>query len=372
VSVPELAWEAASKALSSAEISMDQIDAVIFGSAPDAFEGVHSPDLWCAGAVGALKKPYMRINTGGTTGGTAALAGFSHVASGYSDLVLVVAVQRVGESPDAQRILNTIWDPIYEKDLALNILTTGAFIAVRQMELYGITEEQLAKISVKNHQNALRNPYAHLQLNVTLEDVLRSRMLCWPLKLLDVCPRSDGACALIMASAEKARKITSKPAWILGVGSSTDTYGLGDRWLEPGFDLADVAVHYRAAKDAYRMAGIHDPRREIDVAEIYAPFTNLELASYEGLGFCERGKGGELVDRGFVEITGDLPVNPSGGTQAANPIGATGLVRLAEAALQIMDGAGEHQIDGVRKAVATAAGGATQFYSVIVLGKNPN
>jgi len=317
VSVPELAWEASSQALKSSGISIDEIDAIVFGSAPDAFEGVNSPDLWCATAVGAFKKPYLRINTGGTTGGTAALAGFSHIASGMFDTVLVVAVQRVGESPDAQRILNTIWDPVYEKDLALNIITTGAFVAVRQMELFGITEEQLAKISVKNHKNAMKNPYAHLQFEVTLEDVLTSRVLCWPLKLLDVCPRSDGACAVIMASEKKARKIKSKPAWILGVGSITDTYGLGDRWVDPTFDFGDVAVHYRSAKKAYRMAGINNPRKEIDVAEVYAPFTNLELSSYEGLGFCDRGKGGEFVDQGIADITGDLPVNPSGGVQTA-------------------------------------------------------
>jgi len=369
VNCAELIFEAARAALDQAGIEKEDLDAVVFASAPEAFEGVHAPDCWCADAAAAIGKPSLRIHTGGATGGSGALAGFTHVVSGLFDVVLVVAVQRVGESPDAQKILNTIWDPIYEKDFALNIINSCAQMAVRYMNKYGMTEEQMALVSVKNHLNAFNNPYAHLKLELSVEDVLQSRVLCWPIKLFDACPRSDGACAVVLAAEGRAEKYSRNPAWVLGVGASTDTYGTGDRMVDDEFDLADIGAFVRAVREAYKMAGIRNPRREINVAEIYAPFSNLEIASYEGLGFCEKGQGGKLIEDGVTRMDGDLPVNPSGGVQASNPIGATGLVRVAEAALQVMGQAGDRQVDGAKTAIATAAGGAAQFYTAMILGQ---
>lgn len=370
VNASELVFEATSAALNDCNLEPKDIDAVVFASAPDAFEGVHAPDLWCADAAAAIGKPAMRIHTGGATGGSGAFSGFHHVASGMFDVVLVVAVQRMGESPEAQNILKTIWDPIYEKDFALNIITVMAQFAVRQMKQYGMTEEQMALVSVKNHLNALNNPYAHLRKKVTVEDVLKSRMLCWPIKLLDACPRSDGACAVVLASEDKAEKIAPNPAWILGAGSCTNTYGSGNRLMDKEFDLADAGTASRAAQEAYRTAGIQNARKQIDVAEIYAPFSSLEIATYEALLFCEKGEGGKLIEKGVTEMNGEIPVNPSGGVQTSNPIGATGLVRVAEAALQIMGKAEKRQVDGVRTAIATASGGGAMFYTAIILGKN--
>ncbi|MDY6851595.1 MAG: thiolase family protein [Thermodesulfobacteriota bacterium] len=370
VNAADLVFEASRAALDDCGLEINDIDAVVFASAPEAFEGVHSPDLWCADASAALGKPMMRIHTGGSTGGAGAIAGMQHVASGMFDVVLVVAVQRIGESPDAQKILNTIWDPIYEKDFALNIINICAQMATRQMYKYGLTEEQMALVSVKNHLNAINNPYAHLKLRITVEDVLNSRVLCWPIKLLDACPRSDGACAVVLASEEKADKIAATPAWILGASSSSDTYGIGERFLDDEYDFADIGAIPRSAKEAYKMAGIDDPMNQIDVAELYTPFSSLEIVMYEGLGFCEKGEGGRLIEKGVTEMDGQLPVNPSGGTQASNPIGATGLVRVADAALQVMEKAGKTQVDGVKTAIATAVGGSAQFVTTIILGKD--
>lgn len=370
VNVPELVFEASRAALDECNLEAKDLDAVVFGSAPEAFEGVHAPDLWCADSCAAIGKPMIRIHTGGATGGSSALAGFYHIASGMFDLVLVVAVQRVGESPDAQKILNTIFDPIYEKDFALNIINIAAQMAVRQMDKYGMTEEQMALVSVKSHLNAFNNPYAHLKIRISVEDVLRSRVLCWPIKLLDACPRSDGACAVLFASEEKAEKIIPHPAWVLGVGSSSDTYCIGDRMVDDKYDFADSGPLFRAAKEAYRMAGIKSPRKEIDAAELYTPFSNLEIAQCEALGFCNKGEGGKLIEKGITEMNGELPVNPSGGVQTSNPIGATGLVRVAEAALQVMGKAENRQVDGVRTALASSAGGSGQFYTVMILGRD--
>lgn len=372
VNTPELANEAVVGALQDAGLKISEIESTIFASAPEAFEGINCPDKWCVGGIGAANKPFMRINTGGMTGGSGFIAAFDHISSGMFDVVMVVAIQRVGESPDAQRILSTIFDPIYEKDIALNIISVCALQATRHMAKYGTTEEQMAKIVVRCHKNAQKNPYSHLKLNITVEDVLRSKYLCWPIKLLDACPRSDGACAVILASEEKAKKITPAPAWVNGLASITESYYVGDRlgWRGGDDDFTDGNSLRIVSKKAYQMAGIINPLEEVDVAEIYAPFSNLEIMDIEALGFCERGKGGEFIDKGIPEIDGKLPINPSGGVLTSNPIGATALIRIAEAALQVMGKAGEHQIADVKTALARTAGGTNQFHNVVILGRN--
>jgi acetyl-CoA C-acetyltransferase len=278
-------------------------------------------------------------------------------------VVLVVALQRVSESPDAQQILNTIFDPVYEKDFGLNIISTIAQRAIRLMDKCNYTEKQFAMVSVRNHLNAFKNPYAHLKLRIAVEDVLKSRVLCWPIKLLDCCPRSDGACAVILTSDKKAAEVSNSPAWIKGLASLVEGYFIGDR------DLAFPEYYSLVARKAYDMAGIDNPLAQIDVAELYGAFTVSEMVQYEALGFCDKGEAGKFVEDGTTEMTGDLPINPSGGVQSANPIGATALVRIAEAALQVMGKAGERQVPGVEIALATGSGGAAQFFSVMILGK---
>ena len=370
VSAPELATEAAELALADAGVDWGDIDAVVFASGPDAFEGVHEPDKWCTDSIGAVGKPLLRIHTGGATGGSGAHAGFYHVASGLFDTVLVVAVQRVGETPDAQLILNSIWDPIFEVGFPLNIINACAFQASRKMQKDGLTEEQMALVSVKNHGNAMRNSNAHLRFEVTLEDVLASRVLCWPIKLLEACPRSDGACAIVVASERVAAKVP-RPAWIQGVASVTDAHYMGDRIADVPYplDYDEIVSLYLAARRAYKMAGIQRPAEEIQVAELYAPFTYLEIIASEAVGLCPRGQGGQYVAEGRTAWGGPMPINPSGGVLCANPIGATGLVRVAELAAQVRGTAGDHQVPDVRRGIATAFGGTCQFSAVTVLGR---
>jgi acetyl-CoA C-acetyltransferase len=363
---PELVYQATSAALHDAGLERKDVDSVVFGSAPEAFEGVNTPDKWCAGAAGALGNGYMRIHTGGATGGSTALAAYSHVASGLADVVIAVAVQRMGESPSAQRILNTIWDPLYERDLPLNIIVMAALRADGYMKRYGFTERQMAKVAVKNRRNGLLNEYAHLRKEITIDDVFASRSLCAPIKLFDACPRSDGACAVIFASERFVRSRGLAAAWVNGVGSCSDTYYVGDRLGD------DMRCFGRAVASAYGMAGISRPAQQIQVVELYAAFSYMELVDYHILGLCAEGQGGAYIDRGGPELGGAVPVNPSGGPMCSHPIGATGLVRVAEAASQILDRAGAHQVTGVRNAVATSQGGATQFFTVMVLGSKPN
>ncbi|MFC4945787.1 thiolase C-terminal domain-containing protein [Pseudonocardia sp. GCM10023141] len=366
VGATELVFEAVSRALADSGTDLTDVDAVVFASAPEVFEGVYEPDRWCIDAVGAQGKPLIRVHTGGATGGSGPLAASQLIRSGMYDTVLVVGLQRTSETADAQAVFTTIFDPIYEQDVQLNVITGIALVASRQMQYFGLTEDHMAWVSVKNFGNALRNPYSHLKKDITAEDVKSSRQLAWPLRLLHCCPRSDGAAAVVMTSAAGARR-HSNAAWVRGNSCAADVYRIGDRIKDAESDFAIPRAQKWACDRAYAAAGITDPRRELDVVEVYAPFANLEVAYYESMGLAETGKGFELVETGATAMDGDIPVCPSGGCMTANPIGATGLVRFGEAALQVMGRAGDHQVDGARLALATACGGIDQFYTAAVL-----
>jgi acetyl-CoA C-acetyltransferase len=368
VSAPELVFEAASNAYGHANADPTDVDAVVFASAPEVFEGVHEPDRWCTEAIGGVGKPVLRIHTGGATGGSAAIAGAELVSSGRFDSVLVVAVQRVAESPSAQQIFTTIFDAIYEADVQLNVIAAVALIASRQLAHGLINEHHMDLVAKKNHEASAKNPVSHLHRPVSLDEIATSRMIATPLRLFHCCPRSDGACAVLIMSPERAARFR-RAAWIRGRGTAADVYRLGDRIDDMGYQLYDTRALEWATKAAYKEAGITDPRNQIDVIELYAPFSNLEITNYESLGIAPRGQGARLVEEGATSLGGDIPVNPSGGPMTSNPIGATGLVRVAEAALQVMHDAGEHQVEGAFTAVATASGGIDQFATVTVLDR---
>jgi acetyl-CoA C-acetyltransferase len=363
---PDLAYEAASRALEHAELDRRDVDAVVFASAPDVFEGVHEPDRWLVDAIGAVGKPTLRIHTGGATGGSAALAAATLVAAGRYETVLVVGLQRTGEAKDAQQIFTTIFDPVFEQDVQLNVITTVAMQAARALAQNRLTEEHMAQVAVKNFGNALLNPHAHLRRELTASEVSRSRVLAWPIRLWHACPRSDGACAVVISAGERARRGKGAAA-IVGMGSAADVYRLGDRTTRQEANGSGRRALEWASAQAYRRAGIVDPRRELDVVELYAPFVHTEILSYEAIGIAPPGEGWTLIADGATNLTGDIPVCPSGGCQASNPIGASGLVRIAEAALQVMGQAGAHQVEGARRALATATGGINQFFTCAVL-----
>jgi acetyl-CoA C-acetyltransferase len=364
----ELLQQSASSALESAGLTIDDIDAVVLALAPEALMGVNHAERWCVDYIGGRLKPVMRVQTGGATGLSAVQAGYHHVASGMYDRVLVVGADRVRESGDAQKIFNKIWDPFYERDLPFTTISMIAMSAVRYMHRHGLTERQMARVSVKAHHNGALNPHAHIRREVTIDEVLESRVLAWPLKLLDACPQSAGGCAVVLAS-EDAVESGHIPAWVTGVGMSGETYFIGDRLeVSPrGFDYGDAEALAVSAERAYAMAGITDPRSQIDVVETYASFTPVEVHNAEALGLADLGTAAGLFDDGFFDLDGELPINPSGGVICTNPISVTAMVRFAEAALQVQGLAGPHQVPGVRTAVATGAGGSHQFFNVAVL-----
>jgi acetyl-CoA C-acetyltransferase len=250
------------------------------------------------------------------------------------------------------------------RQLGMDFLSAAALQAKRYMYKHGITGEQCAKVAVKNRGNAMNNPLAQEPMDITVEDVFSSKLLASPIRKLDTKPISDGACAMILAPAKRARKLTKKPVWILGASNCYEAHYLGDR------DLADCAALTKAAQKAYKMAGIRNPLREIDVAEISEEFTYQELLWTEGLGFCGRGEGGKLIDSGKTRMGGKLPVNPSGGVLSGNPNGVAGMARVAEAALQLRGEAGKRQVQGAKMALAHGVTGICgQHQAVMVLGK---
>lgn len=360
----ELTFEGVSRALEDAALSISQIESFVYGTM-DPFDGVNSPDKWCVGGAGAIGKPYIKISTGGTTGLTTGIAAYHQVASGAFDIAMAVCTQRVGVGDDAQSILNTCVCPIFERDAGAGAITVGAQQASRHMFKYGSTDYQRALVSVDAHKNALNNPYAHIQVDVNPEDVLNSRMIEWPLRLLECCPRSDGACAVIFASEEQAKKLCPKPAWVWGEASIIDSYWWGER---P--DLADWDTLSLAGRRLFKMAGIENPLKEIDVAELYAPFTSQILLELEALGFCGKGEAGPLIEKGVFKMGGEMAVNPSGGVLCTNPIGATGLVRLVEACLQVTGKAEKRQVPDAEVALAHAWGGTMQLHALMIVGKH--
>ena len=365
----ELVREAVALAMADCGRDLEDIEAVVYSLAPDALLGVGNAERLGVDAVGGRNKRFMRINTGGVTGVSALAAAHSHIAAGACDLVLVAGADKVGECGDSQSILNKIWEPSYERALPLGTITMLAMSAIRYMYKYGMTQEDMAAIVVKNRAHASLNPNAHLRTPTTIEEVMASRMISWPIKLFDACPQSSGGCAMVLASEAYIKKHNLDAVWITGVAHSSESYFIGDR-MGKGYtaDHADAQALSEACSRAYKMAGITDPSKQIDVAELYAPFSNTEFHSIEAAGLARTGCAPRMMrEEGYFKLGGPNPVNPSGGTLCANAIAVTAMVRVAEVALQVWGKAGAHQVQGAKRGIATGNGGDHQFFGAIVV-----
>lgn len=359
VSQVGLAREAVVRALADAELTMDDIDSVVVCTGPVLFAAVNQPEKWLVDAIGARMKPVVRVTSGGGTGLAGALAAVNQVRGGFADRVLVVAYDKLSEGA-LQYSISTLYDPFWGREFAVGIMGFSAAYWRARMELLGHSEEAAAMVAVKNRKNAMLNPYAHVKKEVTVEEVLASRPLCWPIKRLDVPPISDGACAVVLAS-EDAAKGHENPAWIRGMTYYSEAENAAHRSMVQSEPLMI------AAQRAYQQAGITNPRRQADVVEVQEPYTCFELSYYEGLGLCAPGKAAELIASGATEMDGDVPVNPSGGCMGANPIGATALIRLAEVSQQVRGRAGAHQIPDAKVGLMQAGGGWANLRGVAVV-----
>lgn len=360
----ELSFEAARMAIDSCSLKLKDIGAVTLGSAPDAFDGVHMKGEYLSDGAGGWQKPYMRNYVGGGTGVFAPIHGFFHVASGLADTCLVVCEEKMSSChPHPQGAFKTIFDHTTEQPLNPTLIWIFALEMNRYMQRYGLTKRDIAPVSVKNKKNALDHPSAQIPEEITVDDVLNSESLAWPVNRLDISPASDGAAAVVLASEERAKRITDKPVWIAGVGWNIDTAYWGTK------DLSYPVYVEKAARMAYEMAGIKEPHREIQVAEPYDPFSYKELHHMEGLLLCKKGEAARLLNDGVTQRNGNLPICPSGGALGVgNPIAATGLMKVIEIFLQLRGEAGKRQVPGNPKVgLAQAWGDLMQMGTVVVL-----
>jgi acetyl-CoA C-acetyltransferase len=359
VSIAGLVREAAVEALDDAGMTWGDIDAVVIGKAPDFFEGVMMPELYLADALGAVGKPLLRVHTAGSVGGSTALVAASLVQAGIHRRVLTVAFEKQSES-------EAMWALTLPIPFSPPLVAgAGGYFAPHiraYMRRSGAPDHIGVLVALKDRTNALRNPKAHLhEENLTFESVQDSIMLWDPIRYSETCPSSDGACALVLTD-EAGGDAATNPAWMLGGAMRSEPT------MAPGRDQVNPQAGRDCAADVYAQAGITEPRREIDVAEVYVPFSWYEPMWLENLGFAPEGSGWKLVEEGATSMDGDIPWNPSGGVLSSNPIGASGMIRFAEAALQVRGMAGEHQVDGARVALGHAYGGGSQFFAMWAVG----
>jgi acetyl-CoA C-acetyltransferase len=355
VSYGGLAREAALRALEDAHMTWSDIDAVVVGKAPDLFEGVMKPELYLTDALGATGKPMFRVHTAGSVGGTTGIVASHHVETGRHQRVLAVALEKQSEG-NAQFALGS--------GRGASIGAGGAFAPYMRlyMKRTGAPDDIGPMVAVKDRLNALKNPYAHLHLeDISMEKVEESPMLWDPIRYLETCPSSDGACAMVIADEAGGDRAAKPPAWVLGTAMRSEPT------MFAGRDAVNPQAGKDCAADVFGQAGITNPREQIDCIEMYVPFSWYEAMWLENLGFVPEGDGWKMTEKGATALDGELPVNMSGGVLSSNPIGASGMLRFAEAALQVRGQAGEHQVDGARTALGHAYGGGSQFFAMWVV-----
>lgn len=364
VSIAGLCREAAERALDEAGMTWADIDAVVVGKAPDLFEGVMMPELSMAEALGAAGKPLLRVHTAGSVGGSTAVMATSLVQAGLHERVLTVAFEKQSES-------NAMWALSIPMPFAMPVHAgAGGYFAphVRSyIRRSGAPTHVGAMVAAKDRRNGAKNPFAHLhQPDITVESVQASMMLWDPIRFDETCPSSDGACAMVIVDEATADSHVAggrgPAAWVHATSMRTEPT------MFAGRDQVNPLAGREAARVLWEQAGIVDPLEEIDVAEIYVPFSWFEPMWLENLGFVPEGEGWKLTESGETDLGGKLPVNVSGGVLSSNPIGASGMIRFAEAAKQILGTCGDYQVEGARKAFGHAYGGGSQFFAMWVVG----
>jgi acetyl-CoA C-acetyltransferase len=364
VSIAGLCREAVDRAMADAGLnSLAEIDAVVVGKAPDLFEGVMMPELYLADALGAVGKPLLRVHTAGSVGGATGNVAASLVQAGVHQRVLAVAFEKQSES-------NAMWALSIAPPFSIPVVAGAGGYFAPHIRAYirrsGAPAHIGALVAVKDRRNGALNPYAHLQQgDITLESVQASPMLWDPVRYDETCPSSDGAAAVVIGSQDVAKASGRPVAWIRATAMRTEPT------MFAGKDHVNPKAGADCARALWAAAGITRPFDQVDVAEIYVPFSWYEPMWLENLGFAAPGDGWKLTEAGETALKGKLPVNPSGGVLSSNPIGASGLLRFGEAAMQVMGRAGEHQVDGAKVALGHAYGGGSQYFSMWVVASTP-
>jgi len=362
-SIREIAFEAFKEALEDAGIMRGEIEASIVCSATH-YDKQRTPAGVIAEYLGLNPQPTYNVEAVCASSGVGVRNAWALISSGLHDIVLVIGFQKMTElrSDEVQEVMGRSGDVMWESPFGPTMPAYFAMYANAHINKHGTSEEQLAKVAVKNHFYGAKNPKAMFQKEVTVEEVLKSRPIASPLKQLDCCANSDGAACIILASEEKARKITDTPVWVAGLGLGSSPMTLTSR----GSDLTSFGCAVEAAKQAYKMSGITP--RDVNVAEVHDCFTITEIINYEDMGFCERGQGGKFVEEEQTYVGGKIPVNVDGGLLAkGHPIGATGASQIRTLVQQLRGEAGETQVKGAEIALAHNLGGIGMYCAVTIL-----
>jgi len=364
-----LAFEAIQPSLEESGITAEKIPYVAVGSM-----GVWSeeplPAVVIAEYCGLTGAGLVRCEAACASGSAAAFTAYSAIASGQMESALVVGVEKMRQidTPTVLEMIGRAGYYLWEfENFGMTFPAYYAVHATQHMARYGTTEEDLALVAVKNHKYGAMNPLAHLQHEITVEKVLGSNVIAWPLKLYDCCPITDGAAALVLASEEKVKELgVEAPVWIEAIGFSSDTANLSKRENYVGLEAS-----VRASRMAYKLAGISP--KDIDVATVHDCFTIAEIMAYEDLGFCGKGEGARMIREGETEVGGRIPVNIDGGLKAkGHPIGATGVSMLAELTKQLREEVKPSRRQAPMKnytALAHNTGGTGHYGYVTMLGR---
>jgi acetyl-CoA C-acetyltransferase len=331
-----------------------EVKAMFIGHMGEAYEHQGHTGSAAADWSGLLGIPATRTEAACASSGAALRSGIYAVLSGLADVVIVGGVEKMTHRSTAEvtEYLAMASDYPFEQFHGITFPGLFALMATAHMNAYGTTQEQMAKVSVKNHHHASLNPKAHLQKEITIENVLSSKVVAWPLKMYDCSLITDGASCIILTKPELAKKYTDQPVHIIGSGQASDSIGLYER-----NSLTSLQSTKTAAKTAYDLAAVKP--QDIQVAEVHDCFSYVELMSYEDLGFCPVGKSGQLIDSGETRLGGRLPVNTSGGLKAkGHPVGATGTAQAYEIYLQLTGQADKRQVKGVKIGLTHNVGGS--------------
>jgi acetyl-CoA C-acetyltransferase len=359
VSLEGLVREAALRALEDAHVGWHDLDAIVIGKAPDALEGVMMPELSLCDALGAVGKPIHRVHTAGSVGASTAISAATLVESGRYRTVLTLGYEKQSDG-------NATWALGGGRSGSQGAGGSFAPWIRNYIQRSGAPPHVGWKVAVKDRLNACKNPYAHLQMpDITIEKVKESPLLWDPLHFLESCPSSDGAAAMVLTNAEGAKRAPRPPAWVIAHAKRTEFSQF------PGRDTVKPAAGVECAKALYQKAGITNPRKQIDVAELYVPFSWYEPMWLEGHLICDENEGWKMTDAGETELDGAFPVNPSGGVLSSNAIGASGMIRCLEAASQVRGTAGAYQVDGAKVALGHAYGGAAQYFAMWIVASDP-
>lgn len=356
-----MVYETTRSTLDKYGVKRDDVSTVVMCS-NDFMDGHTISNVFTVESSGSYLKDETKVEQDGVH---ALIYAAMRIASGTHEAALVVAYSK-GSEFEPSVALSAQFEPCIDRQyLFLNDVAMAAFQARAALNARKLSEEALAKVAVKNLGNASKNPAAKARdYGVSADQVASSEVLFDPLRRLTSYPVTDGCCVVVLASEEAAKKYSAKPVWIKGMGLNQEAYHLWER------DLANSRSCKAAAAKAYELAGVKDPAKEINVAEVSEIFAHQELLFTEALGLCPEGEGAAMLESGRSALGGALPVNPSGGALSACALNAVGLIRVAEAGMQLRGEAGDHQVDGVKLAVAHGqCGPAAQNNAVVVLGE---